>query len=175
VAFVEVLYFDHYAAPALAALLILTVEGLRRLRQWAPASHPRAGVWLARTLPVAVGLLAVLDPAAQIARGRYYNLAAGGRDLLEQSLDGDFGPHLILVRYTNLPANESKWAAFPQLEKAPAPVEFVHNFANVDQQQIIWAADLGEEANRRIREYYKGRTVWLYSPGEDPNKLNRLP
>jgi hypothetical protein len=176
IAFIEVLYFDHYAAPLLAPLLILVVEGFRCLRSWKLRPGMPTGVWLTRTVPVAALLMAVLPPATTLLRGgSLSHFAAGGRELLEQSLEADFGPHLILVRHTNPSSVEPDWGAYPRLESAPVLVEFVHNGANIDQQFIVWANDMGDEANRKLLDYYKQRMVWLYSPEENPDMLIPLP
>jgi hypothetical protein len=167
IAFVEVLYFDHYAAPVLAPLLILVVEGLRRLRQW-----KHAGIWLTRTVPMAALLMGSIAPATALLRGgSVTQFAAGGRELLEQSLEAEFGPHLVLVRHTNPAGVEPDWAVYPSLELAPVLVEFVHNGANIDQQFVVWANDRGDEANRKLLDYYKDRQVWIYSPEENADKM----
>jgi len=54
-------------------------------------------------------------------------------------------------------------------------VEFVHNGANIDQQFIVWANDLGDQENQRLLEYYKNRKVWLYSPEENADRMTPVP
>ena len=172
IAFLEVLYFDHYAAPVLAPLLILVVEGLRRLRQWRPAKDEVAGVWLTRTVPVGILLMTLIAPAGALLRGEpLTQTVAGGREKLEALLEQEFGPHLILVRHTDPKGIEPDWAKYPRLELAPVMVEFVHNGANIDQQYIVWANDLGDQENQRLLEYYKNRKVWLYSPEENADRM----
>jgi hypothetical protein len=176
VSFVEVLYFDHYSAPALAPLLILVVQGFRHLRLWGSHGNARAGVWITRAALMAALLLAIRDPASKLVSGaQLYHPAAGGRELLEQSLEEQLGPHVVLVRHKDLASMEPDWASYPAMELAPVLVEFVHNGANIDRQQVIWANDLGDAQNERLREYYKGRTFWLYEPEVDPDRMHALP
>jgi hypothetical protein len=67
-----------------------------------------------------------------------------------------------------------KKSAYSQIELATSPLEFVHNGANIDQQNIIWANYLGVEDNHRLYQYYSERTFWLYEPEEDSNMMHRL-
>ena len=96
---IEVRYYKHYAAPAAAALFIVTVPSFRHLRQWKPGGQP-AGRFLARALPVlVVGAAlaaqgrAILGPQAPTTRNAHRDEAL--------SLLNDFvEKHVILVRYT---------------------------------------------------------------------------
>lgn len=175
VAFVELVFFIHYAAPVMAALLILTVAGYRRLREWTlPGGRP-AGRWLTRAIPVAALAIATLEPAAKLARGASMDHpGAGGRALLEQLLDFEGGQQVIFVRHKYPSSLEPRWQDYPSMEVAPSVVEFVQNGADIDGQRIVWAHDLGDEANRRLRTYYKDRKYWLYDPAENPGGLTRI-
>jgi hypothetical protein len=37
----------------------------------------------------------------------------------------------------------------------------VYNGADIDQQQVVFAHDLGTEGNRALLHYYSDRTAWL--------------
>ena len=50
-------------------------------------------------------------------------------------------------------------------------VEWVYNGADIDQQKLIWARDLGPEQDKQLLNYYPGRTFWLVnaeSPDAEP-------
>ncbi|MFN0106743.1 MAG: hypothetical protein ACKV2U_32195, partial [Bryobacteraceae bacterium] len=171
VGFVETVYFTHYAAPALASLLVLVVAGLRALRQW----RPPAGLWLARTIPVAAVLIALMDPAMKLVKGESMDHpGAGGRARIAQLLDAEAGQQVILVRHNYPSKFEPRWDDFPSIPETPSAVEFVRNGANIDEQRVVWAHDLGKESNRRLREYYKDRRFWLFDPAENPDGLTRI-
>jgi hypothetical protein len=61
------------------------------------------------------------------------------------------GQQLVLVRYK--PHNPGDW-------------EWVWNAADIDGAKIVWARDMGAEANRELLSYFKGRTVWCIE-GDD--------
>lgn len=175
-AFVEVLYFDHYAAPVLAPLLILVVAGLSYLRGPRFSQSRSVGALLACTLPAAALAGALMGPAYALIYGYPILLTpAGGREYLENLLAEELGPHLVLVQHTNPKGIEPNWSLYPRIEAAPVLIEFVHNGANIDKQYVVWANDLGEEKNQILRGYYKDRQVWAYRPEEDPARLHRFP
>lgn len=170
-AFVEVLYFDHYAAPVLAPLLILVVAGLGHLREFRFSPSRTVGAWLACTLPVAALATATMGPvAALLSGGPLIQAPSGAPEYLENLLAEEYGPHLIFVQRSE--AGGINWSLYPRVEFAPVQIEFVHNGANIDQQYIVWAHDLGAEQNKRLREYYKDRKVWIYNPEQDPGRLH---
>ena len=63
-----------------------------------------------------------------------------------QTLARDSSRQLVIVRY--VPPD--------QVQK-----EWVFNRANIDDAPIVWARDMGEEANRELLRYFPDRKVWL--------------
>jgi len=53
--------------------------------------------------------------------------------------------------------------------------EWVHNEADIDDAGVIWARDLGDEENGRLRERYPDRNIWLLEPDAKPVQLNKYP
>ena len=60
---------------------------------------------------------------------------------IARSLTSQGGRHLIIV--------------------APDVFDAVYNGADLDHAPIVWARDLGADANARLRTYYRDRSVWL--------------
>jgi hypothetical protein len=66
---IEVWWYPHYAAPFLAALLILAAQSMRYLRQWKYGTR-EVGRFLVDAIPVAVLLLMIASQAEAIATHR---------------------------------------------------------------------------------------------------------
>jgi hypothetical protein len=65
------------------------------------------------------------------------------------------GRHLVFVRY----------------RVGHAFQEWVYNAADIDSSRIVWARDLGDDENDRLRHYYPDRAVWLLRPDVTPPLL----
>src|ERR1019366_2149171 len=49
--------------------------------------------------------------------------------------------------------------------------EWVYNEADIDAARVVWARDLGEPENDKLRHYYPDRTVLLLEPDARPPQL----
>jgi hypothetical protein len=156
---IEIFYYEHYAAPATAALFIVTVQALRHLRQWKPLGQP-VGRFLSRALPlvivgvvlVARGLVILRQEPPEKSQPRNAR-----RDAVASGLRDQGGKHVILVRYTGIHSPHEEW---------------VYNSADIDAQDVIWAHDLGSPENTHLLEYYKDRDIWLVQPDINPGWLD---
>lgn len=133
----------HYAAPILPLFALLFVLALRRIAL-ASRAQRRLVRGLARAALVAGGLYAVFD----FARPLRSTLAPSGwqheRAALAAELEARGGKHLVLVAY------------------APGHVthfEWVYNGADLDAAPVVWARDLGPDANAALVDLYPERTV----------------
>jgi hypothetical protein len=157
---IEVWWYPHYGAPFLAALLILAAQSMRYLRQW--KYHGReVGRFLVSAIPVAVLLVMITSEAEAIATHRtadqiHARIAqvAQKESIERELLEKLPGQHVIFVSYTGLPSPHEEW---------------IYNPANIDAARVIWALDLGETENEKLRRYYAGRSFWRFKPAESMN------
>jgi hypothetical protein len=49
--------------------------------------------------------------------------------------------------------------------------EWVYNAADIDRARVIWARDLGEQEDEKLRRYYPDRTVLVLEPDARPPRL----
>jgi len=160
-------FYPHYAAPVFGVILLVVVDGLRRL------SASRMGAWrlgagravLLVLLPLLVvgaarlasdplGLRIGAWPPAWYSTVRY---AGFTRPALEADLLKRGGRHLVFVRYG--PGHS------PHLE-------WVYNAADLAAAPILWARSMDPVADSRLAWYERGRTVWLLEPDTDPWRLS---
>ena len=153
-----VVFFNiNYLAPVVPVLLIVIVQGMRHLRIWRFEGRP-AGQFLVRAIvmlcllmiPVQVHILAAApEPGSWGAIGPE-------RVVLEKKLQSLPGGQLVLVRY------------FPDHDPL---LDWVYNGADIDQQKVIWARDLGTQKNEELLRHYSDRKAWLLEADAVPPKL----
>ncbi len=73
------------------------------------------------------------------------------RILLMDHLKKIAGKHLIIVHYP---------------ESYNIHCEWVYNKADIDNERIVWAHDLGPEKNIELISYFSDRHIWLFNPGD---------
>ncbi len=66
------------------------------------------------------------------------------------------GRLLVFVRYSPLHPFQDEW---------------VYNGADVADSRIIWARDLGPEADQQLEALYPGRKVLLFEPDARPPRI----
>jgi hypothetical protein len=149
---IEVPHFPHYAAPFAVVFLILCVESLRYLGPAAPAMAALVLGWN------------VLNDARLIATqrtpDRYRSAVWKKGQIAENLAEQSPGRHVVFVRYTKYLEPHEEW---------------IYNSATIDDQAVIWAQDMGDEANRKLIEYYGGdkggRAFWRMQPDEDSDTV----
>jgi hypothetical protein len=152
----------HYAAPAAGAVLLILLEALRQLRS-APnwAGFPwfnRAWfnrVWFSRAIVASI-FLWMLVPISDRLWNPYAfeNDHPSDRTAVPKQIDRERiqaqlsrmpGQHLVLVHYNR--------------RDVPS-VEWVYNRADIDGSKVVWARDMGPEANQELLRYYAARHLW---------------
>lgn len=144
--FVTAPFYQHYAAPAVAPILLLVTGAYRQLR------HARSsGPMFAALIPlVAIGMSLLNGVPALLHDPAVLRVAARAR--LEDTVKEHSGKHLIIVRYSGVQRPIEEW---------------VYDGADLDTSQVIWAHDLGPIENRRLTSYFHDRQVWLFQPNID--------
>lgn len=137
-------HFFHYAAPATAAVLAVYGACLHLLGALRLGGR-RVGRPLAAVLLPVFALTVPWNIALDVAKGGRPPGRPTHRQAIEDSL-ARRGPGVIFVRYA--PTH-------------PYTDEWVYNLADVDAAPVVWAHDLGPEANAELLRYYRNRTPWI--------------
>ena len=156
----------------------VAILGMRRLRRWERRGK-RSGLFLVRSVPALAALMFVLRLGASPLHlytkfaftpwSPYYTKTPTvGRQVLSE-LKEQSGRDLVLVRYANdlYDLDRHKGTAWP-----PDGVwEWVYNSADIENQRVVWAHDMGQEKNQELIDYYRNRRVWLLYADDQPPKL----
>jgi len=99
-------------------------------------------------MPAAIAVMMLLFESRDIAYRVQANTPT--KEGMEQTLLAErLGRHVIFVRYREGDTEHREW---------------VYNLADIDAAPVIWAHDLGPEENKRLMQYYAGRSFWLFEP-----------
>jgi hypothetical protein len=143
--------FAHYAAPFTAAFLIIAVLGAERVGRLLP--YPAL-------LAAAVFAMMFGNDAVQIWNQRTpdrFMAVNWRRGTIAEQLAGEGEDrHVIFVRYTQPHSPHEEW---------------IYNGADLDGARVLWAQDMGDDANRELMRYYAGRKFWMFEPDEAPDTL----
>jgi len=157
-------HFPHYMAPALIPIAAVLVQGYRYLRQ-GTGDNKQLGLRLSRAIPLVlvatVGLRVAATPL-HLPYQRYggytswccSNPGSVDHEAVARRLPP--GRHLLLVRYHG---------------NHPWVQEWVFNGADIDGSRVVWARELGGEADRKLLAYFKDRQAWILEPDLDPPRL----
>jgi hypothetical protein len=155
--------FDpHYIAPITCVFYALILVAMQRVRRWYPEDRP-VGIALVRAvfaitvLMFLVQLFAPIEANAKLATWYSPVVVRTYREEVVSKLTSIPGKHLAIVRYDS--------------KHVPAD-EWVYNNADMNDAKIVWARDMGEQANSELLNYFKNRKVWLIEAGEGPPKVS---
>lgn len=150
-------FLPHYFSPAVAALYILLVQGMRQLWHGRPLG-PRIGQALVRAIPVlAIGMI-LLRLAASMTHVQIEPVWPRGnlaRFTIQSEVSKFPGKQLILVSYGPRHNFDHEW---------------VWNEADIDRSKVVWARDMGA-ANQELLSYFKDRHVWRVNGDASPPQL----
>jgi hypothetical protein len=144
----------HYIAAVTCLFVLVSVTGLERLSR---LSAGRAAARLIVCLCVAhflfwYGVHAFDDAEVSLAMRPYETWDAINhgnperRIYVNRQLSAIPGKLLVFVRYYPQHIFQDEW---------------VYNAADIDGARVVWARDLGEAEDEKLRSYYPDRAVWL--------------
>jgi hypothetical protein len=143
--------WPHYSAPFYPLLIALLVFAMREAWTWR-WSNRRWGRWATRFIFLFLCVHAVAEfVAIQKSFQRSWQYQRAG---LEASLRADGKKHLVIVRFGPRHDIHEGW---------------VWNSADIDRASVVWAWDLGEGENQRLRDYFKGYETILMEPDSGKN------
>jgi hypothetical protein len=166
----------HYAAPASGAVLLILLNALRRLRSFRnptggpspeggphPPSFGECGearayfdpIWFSRAIVLALFLWMLVPISDRLWNPfAFENYRTGDittvprevdRERLQAQLSQLPGQHLVIVHYNRRDVPSKEW---------------VYNRADIDNSKVVWARDMGPEANQELLRYFATRHVW---------------
>jgi hypothetical protein len=146
----------HYAAAGTAAFLAVLVECSRRLRADRRQLVFLAPLIMLLILGVRLGLGAMRLPFSQKVNFQSWCCVKPGnpnKARILAMLDSMGGKHLAIVKPKTDPDNVFQW---------------IYNDADIDASKVVWARDMGAEANRALLEYFRDRKIWVVDPNVEP-------
>ena len=143
----------HYVAPGAGLIMVVIMTCLRQLSVVKFQSR-----LVGRKIVLA--MLALVPLALIEVKARQYSLPRPlhfQREQIMADLAKHGGQHLVMVRD----------GTFQQ----GVHLDWVSNRADIDRSAIVWARELGPDQNRKVLDYFKGRTVWLLETENRPLEL----
>ena len=159
---IQIYLIPHYVAAFTCAFYAIGLQCMRHLRFWAPDGRP-AGRTLVRLTVVILLMMGILRVYAEPLHFPFseqfpgtWNFEwygpvqwGGERAAIAEKLDQMPGKQLVIVHYS-----DKHWT----------PDEWIYNEPDIDASKVVWAADVGSNANAELLRYYKDRRVWLVQP-----------
>jgi hypothetical protein len=141
--------YPHYLAPALCLGFVVCIESARRLTEKRHSGISLGIVLVGAALVVEVVLFGstfmspqYLTTEANPAKEAF----ADDRSVIIERLLDFPETDLVLVRYGPTHSYHRGW---------------IHNRADIDRSEIVWARDMGESENSSLIDYFSERRVWL--------------
>ena len=154
----ETWFFAHYAAPVTCLCFLLMVESLRQVRRftWRGKRVGQLYVW---------GVLPMLLASAIATFALAHHLQQPSAEYLDRArilreLEHRPGSDLVIVRYS---------------QKHNPGFDWVFNRADIDGAKVVWAREMGPQADKELLAYFKDRRVWLLQADQLPPHLIPYP
>jgi hypothetical protein len=140
--------YPHYVAPASALGVVSAVEAARRL------AVGREGIRPGLLLVLLAALLELVRFGTSLGQPQYLTTAASP---VKVAFAADRAE--VVERLTAIPDRDLVFVRYGPGHSFHR--EWVYNRSDIDEAEIVWARDMGEQENRRLMSYFADRTVWL--------------
>ena len=148
----------HYVAGIACLFVLMAVEGLDTLGRWNAGGQEAMRLvaalcaahflfWYGLHLAERWNVSAALRPYETWDAINHTNPER--RQYVDRKLERIPGKLLVFVRYLPRHMFQDEW---------------VYNAADIDTARVVFARDLGTEANEELRNYFPQRAVWLLEP-----------
>lgn len=153
--------WPHYLAPVACLIYLLIFLGFYEITQLELFRNKRVADGIFALILIVHFVLASLGTYAIFEKGpaRPFIGKLRVRQEIIHKLKGEPGKDLMIVSYGPEHNSHEEW---------------VYNRADIDNADIVWARDLGQEKNQRLLSYFKDRTVWVLYPDRKPIGLMML-
>jgi hypothetical protein len=163
-------YGPSYAAALTCVIYALLVAAMQNIRHW----HWRresTGLAIVRSVPATCFVMLLVRAAAPLPGVPMppmmpltwcspHVFDELDRTPIQAEIESKPGLHLALVRYR---------------QDRMQPVDWVQNLADINNQKLIWANDMGPVQNQELIDYFKDRKVWLVEPDKTTTQISPYP
>ena len=152
----------HYVAAATCLFVLVSVAGLQQIHRLRPEAAQLLLFLCAAHFCFWFGMHVFDATDVSLAMRRYetwHGINHGNperRIMVHQQTARLPGQVLIFVRYWPNHIFQDEW---------------VYNEADIDRARVVWARDLGEPENQKLRRYFPNRSVWLLKADARPPEL----
>ena len=162
-------FYPHYIAAATCLFLLAAVSGLETLSR-----ITIRGVTVGREAAALILILCAAQFLFWYGFHLFANTNASQAMLDYDSWDdvnhGDpLGRIAVNDRLTHAPGKQLVFVRYWPRHRFQ---EWVHNAADIDRAQVVWALDRGADEDEKLRRYYPDRTAWLLEPDAHPPRLS---
>lgn len=162
-------FYPHYIAAEACLFVLVSVVSLEQLSRFSQQAVTfllaiclaHFAFWYGAHLIGNQNLLLALAPEESWDTIDYYPAAYSdltNRVSINSRLAQQPGPQLVFVHYS------------PQRTAR----EWIQNRADIDRARVVWAIDLGPDADSVLRRYYPDRKAWILDPDARPPKLSPI-
>ena len=157
-------FYPHYIAAAACLFVLISVKGLEQLSRFSELGN--GAVTLILTLCLAHFLFWY---GIHLSGNENLLIATSGNESWDEINYGD--PDGRIAINNQLQKAPGKQLVFVRYSPQHGAHEWIHNAADIDRAQVVWAIDLGPSEDEALRRYYPDRHAWLLDADGRPPRL----
>lgn len=147
--------YPHYVAGATGLVLFLETRGLAALSAVRIRSLPAGALLVVVAVAAALSGLAERVTHHRVPESHWSRQRAA----LQQRLESEPGPDLVMVRYGPHHNVHDEW---------------IYNRADIDRASVVWARWVSEEENRKLVTRFADRAAWILDVDLGPGRTRML-